>query len=254
MISKENYIDAIAIIFTYILAVIFLLHPMLSTPLLPGIDGPYYAVQVRWLVERGELKYADPPLAFLLLTAFYLVLGDLFLAVKLGSVLLTSLAVLPIYLLVKRLTSSRIAGIAAGLAFAINPFTLKLYSDFIKNSIGLLWLNLFLLFEIRYMQYSSRKNLVGLIVALVLTALTHILDYGVALFYAVSLFLLSIPFTRDIKKALPGAAIAFLSFAGLVAAPWVVGGDIRKGFAFKLIWLNRTSSQSLCSNTGLYLP
>ena len=232
MISKENYIDAIAIIFTYILAVIFLLHPMLSTPLLPGIDGPYYAVQVRWLVERGELKYADPPLAFLLLTAFYLVLGDLFLAVKLGSVLLTSLAVLPIYLLVKRLTSSRIAGIAAGLAFAINPFTLKLYSDFIKNSIGLLWLNLFLLFEIRYMQDSSRKNLVGLIVALVLTALTHILDYGVALFYAISLFSLSIPFTRDIKKALPGAAIAFLSFAGLVAAPWVVGGDIRKGFAF----------------------
>ncbi|MCD6368851.1 MAG: hypothetical protein J7L38_03535, partial [Thermoproteales archaeon] len=45
-----------------------------ATPLLPGIDGPYYAVQVNWILKYGGLKYLDPPLTFysklVLLTLF----------------------------------------------------------------------------------------------------------------------------------------------------------------------------------------
>lgn len=232
MFSKNYYVDAVAASLTYLLAAAFLLHLMLSTPLLPGIDGPYYAVQVRWLVERGALKYADPPLAFLLLAAFYLALGDLFLAVKLGSALMTALSAVPVYLLVRRLTSSRVAGATAGLALVVNPFTLKLYSDFIKNSIGLLWLNLFLLFDVEYVRSPSRRSLACLAAALLLTALTHVLDYGVALYYALLIFLIYALLTHDVGRGLPGAAAALLSLAGLVAAPWVVGGDVSKGFAF----------------------
>ena len=232
MDSRVDVADAAAMVAAYGAAVAFLLPPMLSTPLLPGIDGPYYVVQVEWLLRHGALKYPDPPLAFLLLAAFYLVLRDPFMAVKLGSTLLTALSTVPVYLLVRRATGSRVAGVAAGLAVAVNPFTVKLYSDFVKNAVGLVWLNLFILYEYLYAREPSRGRLAGLLAALALTALTHILDYGVALFYAVTMFLASLALRRGYRETVPGAAAGLLSLAVLVAAPWLVGGDVGKGFAF----------------------
>ncbi len=44
----------------------FYLEILTRHPLMYGIDGPYYLVQVRSLLEAGRLEYGDPPLSFVL--------------------------------------------------------------------------------------------------------------------------------------------------------------------------------------------
>ncbi|RLF09324.1 MAG: hypothetical protein DRJ98_08300, partial [Thermoprotei archaeon] len=229
-VGKGEALDAALAFTAAFLGFAFLYHPMASTPLVPGIDGPYYVVQVRWLLTHGQMKYPDPPLAFYLMSVAALVLGDIFVAVEVTSALVTALAALPTYALIKRVTGSRIAALASALAISLNPFVVRLSSDFMKNSMGLLWLALFLYFNARYIDRGSKADLFGLIASLVLTALTHILDYGVALLYATLGFLFARGEYR--RRAAPGAAVALLSVLALVAAPFIVGGDIWKGFAF----------------------
>ena len=229
-VGKGEALDAALAFTAAFLGFAFLYHPMASTPLVPGIDGPYYVVQVRWLLTHGQMKYPDPPLAFYLMSVAALVLGDIFVAVEVTSALVTALAALPTYALIKRVTGSRIAAFASALAISLNPFVVRLSSDFMKNSMGLLWLTLFLYFNARYIDRGSKADLFGLIASLVLTALTHILDYGVALLYATLGFLFARGEYR--RRAAPGAAMALLSVLALVMAPFVVGGDIWKGFAF----------------------
>jgi len=60
-----------------------------STPLLYGIDGPYYYIQVSHLLTEGFLKYSDPPLSFYILAAFSVMLKDVVSGVKVGSVFIT---------------------------------------------------------------------------------------------------------------------------------------------------------------------
>jgi len=219
-----------SLIFTASLA--FLTVPLLRNPLLTGIDGPYYAVQVRWLLEYNKLKYPDPPLAFILMTLMTILVGDVFLGIKLTVVIFTSLASIPWYFLYER-KNKIVAGLAGGLTFLINWFSPRLASDFMKNSIGLLWFSLYILFCIFYLEYERKRDLALASISLLLTALTHILDLGVAFFYSLSLPFLYILFTKRIEMKtviilLQGVAIVI---AGLLM-PSFVGGDIYKGLVF----------------------
>jgi len=229
--AGENVAVDVALACTaFITCFFFLYYPMAVCPLLPGIDGPYYAVQVSWLLEKGSLKYMDPPLAFYIMTLIVLLTGNLFEGVKLAASLVTSLAVFPTYAMTKRLTGSRAASLAGSIAMVANPFVVRMVSDFMKNSMGLLWLSTFLYFETAYIEEGDRRNLIGLLASFALTLLTHILDYGVALLYASLLFLFSRGERR--KRALIGFLISVVSLALLIAAPFIVGGDVWKGLAF----------------------
>jgi len=64
-----------------------------STPLLYGIDDPYYYIQVSHLLTEGLPKYSDPPLSFYILAVFSVMLKDDVSDVKAGSVSTTLLAV-----------------------------------------------------------------------------------------------------------------------------------------------------------------
>jgi len=61
----------------------FYLEILTRHPLMYGIDGPYYLVQVRSLLETGRLEYGDPPLPFVLFAIFSIIFGgDLALGIK----------------------------------------------------------------------------------------------------------------------------------------------------------------------------
>ena len=229
--AGENVAVDVALACTaFITCFFFLYYPMAVCPLLPGIDGPYYAIQVIWLLEKGGLKYMDPPLAFYIMALIVLLTGNLFEGVKLAASLVTSLAVFPTYAMMKRLTGSRAASLAGSIAMVANPFIVRMVSDFMKNSMGLLWLSTFLYFETAYIEEGRKQDLIGLLASFALTLLTHILDYGVALLYASLLFLFSRGEKR--KRALVGFLVSIASLALLVAAPFIVGGDVWKGLAF----------------------
>ena len=53
----------------------FYLEILTRHPLMYGIDGPYYLVQVRSLLEAGRLEYGDPPLSFVLFAIFSTIFG-----------------------------------------------------------------------------------------------------------------------------------------------------------------------------------
>jgi len=211
---------------------VFLSIPILKAPLLTGIDGPYYAIQVRWILQYGRLKYPDPPLTFILMTFMTLLVKNTFLGIKLTVLIFTSLASLPWYFLFSN-RNKILSGVASSLSFIINWYSLRLASDFMKNSIGLLWLSLYVFFMFQYFQKNDRKSLILLVISFILTALTHILDLGIAIFYSLTIpFLYFILYRKIDKKTV---IILLLSLSTIVIGltlPMILGGDIYKGIAF----------------------
>ncbi len=91
-----------------------------TTPLLYGIDGPYYYIQVSSILMNGHLKYLDPPLSFYILTAYSVLLNDIFAGIKVGTVITTLLATYAIYYLVRYITSPA-GGLIASLLYYSRP-------------------------------------------------------------------------------------------------------------------------------------
>ncbi len=175
-------------------------YAMFRIKLLPGIDGPYYAVQVNHIMKYGILKYPDPPLTFYLMALFNCLIHDTFSAVKICTCTLTALSIVPLYFLILKITKSRIASILSTILFSLNFQMFRLLGDFMKNSIGLLWLNLFIYLSLKFFmdQEDLRKksSIVLLILALFLALLTHILDFYLAIFYGLVMGLI-LTFQRD---------------------------------------------------------
>lgn len=186
--------------------------------LLPGIDAPYYLVQVRSLLQDGRLAYGDPPLTFLLFSGVALLLQNIVLGVVLGDALLSALAVVPLYLLMKKVTQHELAAIAAGIAFTFSFQHLRMMADLMKNAVGLLFLLGFLYYlHDLTLHRRTRANLLGAAGFLLLTGLTHVLDLGVALLFLVLYPLVALLSPRNKLGLLKDLAPLFV-LVGLFAA------------------------------------
>ena len=102
-------------------------------PLLPGLDGAYYWVQVRSLLERSRMAFDDVPSVFLLQAAVAKVLGDVPLAVRLTDACLPVFSAIPIYFMTRN-SKYRFAPAVAVLVVLLHPVQLYFFTgDFIKN-------------------------------------------------------------------------------------------------------------------------
>ena len=102
-------------------------------PLLPGLDGAYYWVQVRSLLERSRMAFDDVPIVFLLQAAVAKVLGDVPLAVRLTDAFLPVFSAIPIYFMTRK-SKYRFAPAVAVLVVLLHPVQLYFFTgDFIKN-------------------------------------------------------------------------------------------------------------------------
>jgi len=217
----------------------FLIYLTILTrhPLIYGIDGAYYLIQVRSIERTGVLRYGDPPLAFYTFWAISRLVGDITLGVKIGVALLTSLAAIPVYLLLKDSTRNVVASTAGTLAYLLSPQYLRLMGDLMKNAVGCLFLMAFI-----YALHVavSRRGLRGAppsLFFLILTGLTHILDFGVALFVLLVYPVLYAVIVRNrAKEAMKVLAfhLVFLSVFVAVAILLFYGyfSDFFKGEAF----------------------
>jgi len=155
-------------------------------PLIYGIDGPYYLIQVESLITSWKLKYGDPPLAFLIFAlATVLMNGNKTLAIKTCIAISSTISAVLIYLLVRKIAGKN-AGILASTIYAFNALHIRLMNDFLKNLLGIPFL-LILIHSLNELTESfNMKRLAISCIALTLTYLTHILDFGVALLYLVA--------------------------------------------------------------------
>lgn len=204
---------------------------------MPMIDGPYYLIQVRSLLTTGGLAYGDPPLTFYLLSFFSLLLGDIVLGVKVGVSFFCALSTIPAYFLMKRVGKSALAGLIAMLLVIFSAPYIRMLTDFMKNAIGIFWLLTFIYF-LHDLAFSGFKksSLALAIVFLVLSGLTHILVFGVALLFLALYTLAVLVFDvnrRAFLKALSVIALVTIIFV-FVASSFFSSlfTDFNKVFSF----------------------
>ncbi len=200
-----------------------------SSPLLYGIDGPYYQVQVASILRSGSMLYDDPPLAFYTLAGFSILLGDVVSGIKVGSLLITLLGAFAIYYLVRE-TSGEMGGMTAAVIYAFNPWMARMIMELMKNAMGLTFLSLTLLFALLSIRRGDLRLSTLSSVFMVLTGLTHILDFGVALAILLLMALLHREDRRSLRLlSLPILAALALLWLGFTTD--LMGGDPYKGVA-----------------------
>lgn len=167
-------------------------------PLMPGVNGPYYPVQVRSILETGRLGFPDFPLVFYLEA----LVARLLFALRLGSfsdcimwaskgfdAVFPTLAAVPVYLLARDWLKKEgrllwLALVTAGFPI-LYFFALFITADLQKQSAGAVWLLGYFYFLNLALQNRSRRSLTGAGIFLVLTGLTHVGCLGVAIIFSV---------------------------------------------------------------------
>ncbi|MEL7122779.1 MAG: hypothetical protein AAFO07_25255 [Bacteroidota bacterium] len=164
------------------------------TPLISGINGAYYFVQVRSILDGNMLAFADMPLYFYL-NAFLVKIVSFFSSATIESLIVTvvklsdsffiGLLVLPLYwlagLFIKedKVTSLEVVLVAfACLSFA----PVFLTSDLQKNSFALPFMTFSLYYFFKFIQSKSIKDIILLSTFLLITGLSHFGVFSVTLF------------------------------------------------------------------------
>ena len=160
---------------------------LFGTDYVPGVNGAYYLVQARSLMERAVLGIPDMPLTFHLHAALAWLLikvggmgqADAILwSVKLCDAVLPPLVAWPVFVLVRRWTQARGQGdgvplAAAALACFAWPW-LRMVGDLQKNSLALVWLALLAMALHRRLSAPTPMRGVAVLACLLLLGLTHI--------------------------------------------------------------------------------
>jgi hypothetical protein len=167
---------------------------LFSTPFVPGVNGAYYLIQARALLERGRLGIADMPLTFYLHAALSWLLAKvggmpltnaIMVAVKACDALLPALSAWPVFVLVRRWAKAHGRGdavplAAAALASLSLPWFLVV-GDLQKNSLALVWFALLATTLHGWLQKPRRWRGAALLSALFLLGITHIGVFGAGL-------------------------------------------------------------------------
>jgi hypothetical protein len=203
------------------------------------IDGPYYLIQVRSLLTTGGLVYGDPPLTFYLLSVTSALLGDISLGVKVGVSLLSAQSTVPAYFLMKRVAKTRVAGILTMLFIIFSPLYIRTLTDFMKNAIGICWLLAFM-YYLHDIAVSGvkKQNMTLATFFLLLTGMTHILDFGVALLFMTFYTLGVLVFGENKRPFLKSIAVLFLAVCVFIVVASVFFGSLFTDFTKAATFIN----------------
>lgn len=227
-ISKTNIINyykdhrwlllLIAIfIFSFTLDIFVLTRYSLSY----GIDGAFYDIQVRNILQYGFPMSNDPPLAYYLLTPFAVLAGNSFLGVKIGMALMGSLLVFPAFLLTEcfnnKVKGSKIPALLSSFMITVNVNYFALLGDYLQNLVGVLLLSIFLYLAVKWFEDINNWKKYGVltVIFLCLNLLTHIYTGAVAVTLFFALLTFSIVFKTFKTHRLP---IFDLKILGILSA------------------------------------
>lgn len=177
--------------------------------LIPGINGGYYPLQIRSLIESGKLGFSDMPLYFylnaLIVKLVYFLTGAeseqvIILTLKIIDSLSLPLLVIPLYKLTTKLFPGNLSSateivLVAFATLSISP--LVLVSDVQKNAFAIPLMAFFLYYLLDFLKSPSWKSAIAAGSFLLLTGVTHFGVFSVS----ISILLISLlVFYR--KKAL----------------------------------------------------
>ena len=180
--------------------------------LIPGVNGGYYPVQVRAMLESGSLAFPDMPLLFRLnavmvsfLSLFGFPVSD---ALILAVVKVTDSVSLPLLLFPtgRLLRAGSVVPLlrTAIMAFSVLSFSpLVLVSDLQKNALAVVFLAVFLAYLPAYSGGAKKRDMILSIAFLALAGLTHFGTFAFGLFF----LLLYLLFAYRRRAVVPALAL-----------------------------------------------
>jgi hypothetical protein len=214
---KRNKVQISLVTFVFLLGFAFYTWIFSLNQLMPMVDGPFYLIQVRSLLTTGTLVYGDPPLTFYLLAFFALLVGDISLGVKVGVSFFCALSTIPAFFLMKRVGGSTFAGVLAMLLVVFSGPYISMLTDFIKNAVGICFLLVFVYFLHDLAFAGFRKpSLVLATFFLLLTGMTHILDFGFAVLFLIFYSAMALVFNCNRRRYLKSLGLMTLAVAAFV--------------------------------------
>jgi hypothetical protein len=153
---------------------------LLASPYPLGVDGYYYPIQLRSLLEEGRLAYPSAPLVLWLLAPLA-ALTDPIVGAKLGAALGTALAPLPAYLLAKRISGARAPALLGAALVATSAQSFYLSTEFVKEGVGLTLALAFLAALGRALGHPTRARWLGALGLFLASVLSHKTALGLAL-------------------------------------------------------------------------
>ena len=224
---------------------------LFGTPYMPGVNGAYYLIQARAILERGVLGISDLPLTFYLQAGLAWLIAKaggmetadaIMLAVKLCDAVLPVLVAWPTFVLVRRWANARSQGNAVPLAAAalacLSLPWFMVVGELQKNSLAMVWFALLAVNLHGGLLQPTRKRGTALVAVVFVLGLTHIGVLGASL-VAAALTLLTFLFCQrqgaQWKLILPlvGAGVLILlATSALVAWKFDPSRIARLGLAF----------------------
>jgi hypothetical protein len=149
-----------------------------------GVDGYFYPIELRSLLDRGQLAYPASPLAFYLMAPFA-ALTDPITGAKLAAAILGAAIAGPAYAVGARLGGSRGAGLVAAALATTSVGSSYLTIEFVKNGIGLTVALTALWLALRAADRPTRLRIAAAIAGLVAAYATHKMAAAIVLVVAV---------------------------------------------------------------------
>lgn len=194
-----------------------------SQDLIPGINGGYYPLQVRYVLTNGHLGFPDMPLIFYLdailikfVSLFGVPITDTLIlnVVKIIDSISIPLLLIPVYKILRlsKPTTSKYFSTSI-IAFSVLSFSpLILKSDLQKNAVAIVFLFAFVSY---FLSYLSRKNKLDIYLSILfflLTGITHFGTFAFALFFVI----IALSFSNKQKATIPLIILTIVSL-GIVA-------------------------------------
>jgi Dolichyl-phosphate-mannose-protein mannosyltransferase len=216
--AKANTLAAVLVGALFVASVWLRLRALQSSPYPTGIDGYWYLIQVRSLLEHGRLYYPSAPLVPWLMAAVAELSGPL-LALKIVAACASAALVIPSYLVAKRICGATGPALLGTALAATSAQSFYLCTEFVKQSAGL---SLALGFAAALGWALERRRPLPVLATsllLVACALTHKTALALALIVALPPVLAHVWSTRGRTVAL--ACLGCLAVVGLAVA-WAV--------------------------------
>jgi hypothetical protein len=206
----------IVIIFILVAISIRLKFHFSGNYLLAGVDGPYYPLQVKSIMEHFRLGFSDMPLLFMLEAVIanflqFLHVGTpnecILIAVKFVDVLLPPLAAIPVFLFAKELNirKGKINYLSyLMVAYSIlNVTTILLFSNnFQKNAVSVVLVFFYIYFVLRILKYSQNKDILYAVLILIICTLTHFGSASIILLISGAIFLIYVIDNRKLINSI----------------------------------------------------
>lgn len=203
--------------------IILRLNLSFSHDLISGVDGGYYPVQVRNILNTGLLSFNDVPLYFyfcafivkVISVLGFTVTSEIIISViKVADSAALPLLAIPLFKMVSR--KNRSIPFFAGLAillFAVLSFTpFLILGDLQKNAFAIPVVFLLILFIEKYLINPDKQNLIAVVISLAIIALTH---FGVFAFCTAFLIILLVLIYQE-KAVFPSVITISVGF-GMIA-------------------------------------